>query len=183
MQDRPEIAEAIASLQRLCEVFVLRRRQLAADAGLTEAQWRLLEEIAEEDFMPSLFARRRDCTAAAVSRGLRSLLDRELITTTIAAGDGRQRVYRLTRAGRSALQNLRRGRERAIAAVWNDLDAAALRRFSGFADELAGHLERYAMATPTTPTSSRATSSRATSSRATSSSAATSRGSAGRASR
>jgi DNA-binding MarR family transcriptional regulator len=165
MQDRPEIAEAITSLQRLCEVFVLRRRQLAAEAGLTEAQWRLLEEIAEEDFMPSLFARRRDCTAAAVSRGLRSLLDRALITSAIAPGDGRQRVYRLTRAGRNALGKLRRGRERAIAAVWEDLDAKALRRFSAFADELAGHLERYATAAPTKPTSPGAPTSRGSAAR------------------
>jgi len=165
MQHRPEITDAITSLQRLCEVFALRRRQLAADAGLTEAQWRLLEEIAEEEFMPSLFARRRDCTAAAVSRGLRSLLDRELVTATIAPGDGRQRIYRLTRSGRSALSKLRRGRERAIAAVWEDLDAPALRRFSAFADELTGHLERYAMGDPAksapAPTTSRGNAARA----------------------
>ncbi len=170
MQHRPEIAEAIASLQRLSEVFVLRRRQLAAEAALTEAQWRLLEEIAEEDFMPSLFARRRDCTAAAVSRGLRSLLDRELVTSKIAPGDGRQRVYELTRAGRRALEKLRRGRERAIAAVWEDLDTRALRRFSRFADELTSHLERYAMEAPPKPTprakARRAATSRGTSARA-----------------
>jgi DNA-binding MarR family transcriptional regulator len=145
MQDRrPEIDHAIAALQRLCELFTLRRQQLAADAGLTESEWRLLEEIADEAFMPSMFARRRDCTPAAISRGLRSLLDRRWVTSAIAAGDARQRRYRLTAAGRRVLERLRRERERAIAAVWQGFDAGALRGFVAFAGELADHLESYA---------------------------------------
>ena len=56
------VHRAIEALQRLSELFLGRRRQLAREAGLTESQWRLLEELADEDFMPSLFARRRDCT-------------------------------------------------------------------------------------------------------------------------
>ena len=89
MQDRPEIRQAIAALQRLCELFALRRQQLAA-------------------------------------------------------GDARQRRYRLTAEGRRLLERLRRGRERAIAAVWDGFDAAALRGFVAFAGELADHLEAYA---------------------------------------
>src|SRR5215510_12860101 len=110
MQERLEIHRAIAALQRLCELFALRRQQLAADAGLTESQWRLLEEIADESFMPSMFARRRDCTPAAISRGLRSLLERGWVTAEIASGDARQRRYRLTAEGRRVLDQLRRGR-------------------------------------------------------------------------
>jgi DNA-binding MarR family transcriptional regulator len=146
MQDRgrPEIHQAIAALQRLCELFALRRQQLAAEAGLTESQWRLLEEIADEAFMPSMFARRRDCTPAAISRGLRSLLERKWVTAEIARGDARQRRYRLTADGRRVLDRLRRGRERAIAAVWEGFDARALRGFVSFADELARHLAEYA---------------------------------------
>src|SRR5215813_7238751 len=144
MQERPEIHQAIGALQRLTELFALRRQQLAADAGLTESQWRLLEEIADETFMPSMFARRRDCTPAAISRGLRSLLDRGWVTAEIAARDARQRRYRLTAEGRRVLERLRRGRERAIAAVWEGFDADALRGFVAFAGELADHLEAYA---------------------------------------
>jgi DNA-binding MarR family transcriptional regulator len=144
MQPRPEIHQAIGALQRLCELFALRRQQLAADAGLTESQWRLLEEIADEAFMPSMFARRRDCTPAAISRGLRRLLERDWVTAEIAPGDARQRRYRLTAGGRRVLDRLRRGRERAIAAVWQDFDAAALRGFVAFAGELSDHLESYA---------------------------------------
>ena len=144
MQEPPEIHQAIAALQRLCELFALRRQQLAADAGLTESQWRLLEEIADESFMPSMFARRRACTPAAISRGLRSLLERDWVTAEIASGDARQRRYRLTAQGRRVLDRLRRGRERAIAAVWHDFDARALRGFVSFAGELADHLEAYA---------------------------------------
>ena len=94
--------------------------------------------------MPSMFARRRDCTPAAISRGLRSLQGRGWVTAEIAAGDARQRRYRLTAEGRRLLERLRRGRERAIAAVWDGFDAAALRGFVAFAGELADHLEAYA---------------------------------------
>src|SRR5215831_15893 len=144
MQARPEIHQAIAALQRLYELFALRRQQLAADAGLTESQWRLLEEIADESFMPSMFARRRACTPAAISRGLRGLLDRGWVTVEIASGDARQRRYRLSAEGRRVLERLRRGRERAIAAVWEGFDDDALRGFVAFAGELADHLEAYA---------------------------------------
>ena len=65
---RPEIHRAITGLQRLTDVFRERRRQLAAEVDLSETQWRLLEEVADEHFMPSMFARARDCTPAAVSR-------------------------------------------------------------------------------------------------------------------
>jgi DNA-binding MarR family transcriptional regulator len=161
MQDRPEIRDAIAALQRLSDVFSLRRSQLAAEADLSPAQWRLLEEIADEAFMPSLFARRRDCTPAAVSRGLRSLLDRGLVTSAIGAGDARQRVYRLTAEGRRVLAQLRRGRERAISAVWQGFDPAALRGFVAFADELAEHLEHYAERAPARRPTSRGSGARA----------------------
>ena len=144
MQERPEIHQAIAALQRLCELFAVRRQQLAADAGITESQWRLLEEIADEAFMPSMFARRRDCTPAAISRGLRALLERRWVTAEIAQGDARQRRYQLTAEGRRMLERLRRGRERAIHAVWQGFDPAALRGFVAFAGDLADHLDAYA---------------------------------------
>jgi DNA-binding MarR family transcriptional regulator len=144
MQERPEIHDAIAALQRLTELFALRRQQLAGDAGLTESQWRLLEEIADESFMPSMFARRRDITPAAISRGLRGLLERGWVTVAIASGDARQRRYQLTTEGRRMLDRLRRGRERAIAAVWEGFDAASLRGFVAFAGELADHLDAFA---------------------------------------
>ena len=141
---RPEIHRAIAALQRLSFGFAKRRRQLAAEQGLTEAQWRLVEEVAGEDFMPSMFARRRDCSAAAVSRGLRSLLDEGLVEASIAERDGRQRLYRLTRPGRDRLLRLRRRRERAIAAIWDDFDADELDAFVRFASALSESLESYA---------------------------------------
>jgi DNA-binding MarR family transcriptional regulator len=141
---RPEIHRAIACLQRLSQLFSERRQQLASEVGISESQWRLLEEIAEEHFMPSMFARARDCTPAAVSRGLRGLLERELVSVSIGADDGRQRVYRLTGAGRRILGRLRERRERAIEAVWSRFDAEELGGFVRFSDELADHLEAYA---------------------------------------
>ena len=135
---------AIASLQRLAEVFTERRRQLAAEANLTETQWRVLEEVGGEDFLPSMFARRRAITAAAVSRTLRQLLERELVRATIGAEDGRQRVYRLTAKGRRALERVHDAREAAVREVWATLPTRDLEDFSHFSDRLAKRLEDYA---------------------------------------
>jgi len=135
---------AIAALQRLVEVFQRRRAQLAAGAGLTEAQWHVLEEVGADAFMPSMFARRCQRSAPAVSRVVRQLLDKELIAPLPPRGDGRTRRYGLTAAGRRVLGGLRRSRQRAIDAVWADLDPGALAGFTRFSRELVARLERYA---------------------------------------
>lgn len=139
----PEIHRAIRSLQRLTDLFSERRRQLARAALLSEAQWRLLEEIAGEDFMPSMFARRQDCAPAAVSRTLRQLLERELVEVSISPQDARQRVYQLTAAGRRTLRDLNARRERAIAEVWERFSAGELAEFTRFASALGDGLEEY----------------------------------------
>ena len=99
-KDKPEepLREALAALQRLSDAFARRRGQLARGAELTEAQWRVLEQIAAEDFMPSLFARRQEQTPAAVSKLIRQLLDRGLVEVSISSGDARQRRLRADRA-------------------------------------------------------------------------------------
>jgi len=90
--------DAIANLQRLTDLFQARRAALALAAGLTEQQWEVLERIATEHFMPSLFARHRASSAAAVSRLIRQLLDKRLVSVSARAHDGRQRQYVLTGA-------------------------------------------------------------------------------------
>jgi DNA-binding MarR family transcriptional regulator len=145
---RETVLAAIARLQRLAELFDLRRGQLARDAGLTEAQWRVLEEIATEHFMPSLFARARESTPPAVSRLLRQLADRGLISVAVAKPDARQRRYALTAAGRRLLDRLREARRRAIDAVWMDLPPAQLDAFVRFGDALIPRLEAYAASDP-----------------------------------
>ena len=137
------ILDAIESLQRLTEAFVLRRAQLARSVGLTEAQWRVVEDISTEHFMPSMFARRRECSSAAVSKILRQLLDRKLIRVAIGRRDARQREYSLTTSGKGLVERLRRERARAIDAVWRDLSRSELTRFAAFSDELARRLESY----------------------------------------
>ena len=134
---------AIAGLGRLTDLFQERRRRLAREAGLSEAQWRLLEEIAGEEFMPSLFARRRACTPAAISRTLRGLLEQGLVSVEISAADARQRVYRLTPRGRAILEQLEASRARAIAAVWSQFTPDELAGFRGFTSALCDSLERY----------------------------------------
>ena len=145
---RPEIHRAIETLQELSELFRLRRRQLAAEVGLTESQWQLLEQVAEEHFMPSLFARERDCSPAVVSRGLRSLVDAGLVASTIGESDARHRVYRLTPRGRGVLRRLRKRREQAIAAVWEPLSERELTAFVRTARAIADRMAPLAAQPP-----------------------------------
>ena len=143
---REPLYRAIEGLQRLTELFERRRAQLAREAGLSDAQWRVLDEIGREDFMPSLFARSRETHPAAVSRLLRQLQDRGLVVAKIAAGDGRQREYALTAEGKRVSRQLRRSRERAIDTVWEGLPRAELAQFARFSETLAERLEDYARA-------------------------------------
>jgi len=139
----PGIHRAIRSLQRLTDLFRERRRQLALAVDVSEAQWRVLEEIGDDEFMPSMFARRQDCAPAAVSRTLRQLLDRGMVAVSIAQGDARQRVYRLTPSGRRTLRRLNTSRERAIAAIWEPFSADELEQFIHFSSALGDGLEEY----------------------------------------
>ncbi len=137
------IHQAIATLQRLADLFNQRREQIALGAGLSVRQWGILEEIATEHFMPSLFAQHKSVTAAAVSKLVRSLLERDLIRASIAEGDRRHRSYVLTAAGKRLLDHVRMTRQNAIDAVWADLPVSELKRFAQFGDKLGDRLETY----------------------------------------
>ncbi|MBW2293043.1 MAG: MarR family transcriptional regulator [Deltaproteobacteria bacterium] len=137
------IHRAIAALQRLSDLFGERRDQIAHEAGLSVPQWRILEEIATEHFMPSLFARHRAVTPAAVSKLVRALLERDLVRASIAKGDRRQRTYLLTASGRRLLDRVRQTRQTAIDEVWADLPVSELRDFARFGESLASRLETY----------------------------------------
>jgi len=139
-----EIETAIGSLGRLADLFQGRRAQLARGVGLTVQQWRVLEEISTEHFLPSLFARERECTPAAISKTLRQLLGKDLIRAAISSKDGRRRRYELTGEGRRIIERLRRDRRRAIRAIWSDLPGEEVTRFARFAGELGNRFERFA---------------------------------------
>jgi DNA-binding MarR family transcriptional regulator len=141
--ERTEILESIEVLARLSDAFRARREALAASVGLTEGQWGLLEEISTEHFMPSMFARSRSSSAAAVSKALRQLKERGLVVAALSEADGRQRDYELTAKARELLARLRAEREEAIAAIWAPLDPRDLAAFRAFGSRLASRLEAY----------------------------------------
>jgi len=145
-EDRATVRRAIANLQRLADLLAERRAQLARQAGLTEQQWRLLEEIAAPGFLPSLFARQSEVTPAAVSKVLRQLLDKGLVEVSISGRDARQRQYKPTASGRKALERIEAAREDAVRAIWSTLDRGDVERFADLAEELARRLESYAVA-------------------------------------
>jgi DNA-binding MarR family transcriptional regulator len=138
-----DVHEAVACLGRLTEVFRQRRLELAASVGLTEQQWSVLDEIEQEDFMPSMFARRRESSAAAVSKILRQLQDKELVVVSLSSSDGRQRNYELSPLGSSTLERLRELRQHAIGEVWLEFAADQVVAFTRFGNELIERLERY----------------------------------------
>ena len=135
---------AIACLQRLTDVFQQRRVQLAQSVGLTEQQWAVLEEISSEHFMPSMFAKSRSSSAAAVSKILRQLVDKHLARSKVDSGDGRQRRYELTAKGKSTMAALRQKREHAISAVWTPLGDTELETFTKLGNQLTDRLLSYA---------------------------------------
>ena len=77
--------------------------------------------------MPSLFARRRAVSAAAISRTLRQLLDLGLVEVSISPRDARQRLYRLSTKGRRVLDAVHTEREQAVSCVWKVEDAEGIR--------------------------------------------------------
>ncbi len=138
-----EIHDAVDCLGRLTEVFRQRRLELAASVGLTEQQWSVLDEIEQADFMPSMFARRRDSSAASVSKILRQLQDKELVVVSLSSSDGRQRNYELSPLGSRTLERLRERRQHAISAVWLEFKTDEVAAFTQFGNELIERLERY----------------------------------------
>src|SRR6202166_439612 len=103
---RDPIFQAIEAMTALAELFERRREALARDAGITIEQWRVLEEISTQHFIPSMFAKSRDSSAAAVSKILRQLLDARLVTAAIGRADRRNRSYKLTAKGHRTLAEL-----------------------------------------------------------------------------
>jgi DNA-binding MarR family transcriptional regulator len=138
-----DVHRAVECLGRLTEVFRQRRQELAASVGLTEQQWSVLDEIEQADFMPSMFARQRESSPAAVSKILRQLQDKELVVVSLSSSDGRQRNYELSARGKSTLEQLRERRQHAISEVWLEFDAEAIGAFARFGNELIERLERY----------------------------------------
>jgi DNA-binding MarR family transcriptional regulator len=138
-----QVHAAIACLRRMTEAFARRRQQLALSVGLSEGQWGVLEEIATRHFMPSMFARTRSSSAAAVSKTLRQLLDKSLVSVGLSKSDGRQRAYVLTAKGQHVLRTLRDERELAIEEIWLTLDGDQMRNFVSFGNQLCNRLEHY----------------------------------------
>src|SRR5258708_17597634 len=92
---RDPIFQAIEAMTALAELFERRREALARDAGITIEQWRVLEEILTQHFIPSMFARSRDSSAAAGSEKLRQLLYSGLVFTTVGRADPPNQPYKL----------------------------------------------------------------------------------------
>ena len=127
----------------LAEIFERRREVLARDAGITIEQWRVLEEISTEHFIPvDVRAQPRQLgrcgfenTAPTARRGL--------VSAAIGRDDRRNRSYKLTAKGHRTLAELRASRQAAIEAIWTGFSRDELAAFSTFAIKLSDRIERY----------------------------------------
>ena len=137
--------QAIEQLQKLSELFQQRRVQLAKTVKLTEQQWRVLEEVSTEHFIPSMFARNRESSPAAVSKIIRQLTEKGLINVSISPTDGRQRQYVLTAKGRKMMEAIRVRRLRAIDEIWMHFDQQELEQFNRFSERLIQSIETFAV--------------------------------------
>jgi DNA-binding MarR family transcriptional regulator len=135
--------QAIEHLQKLTELFQHRRVQLAKAVKLTEQQWRVLEEISTEHFIPSMFARNRESSPAAVSKIIRQLTEKGLINVSISSIDGRQRQYVLTAKGKKLMETIRIRRLQAIDSIWMRFDQKELDQFNRFSTRLIKSIETY----------------------------------------
>lgn len=140
LQREGRVHRAIEVLGKLAELFRQRREQLAAEAGLTDQQWEVLEEISTDHFMPTMFAQKRESSAAAVSKIIRQLVDKSFVTVRVASGDARHRDYALTARGRRVIEGLRQSRAEAIERVWLPFPPADLDAFVTFGTTLASRL-------------------------------------------
>lgn len=123
---REKVYKAIEQLRALSHVYMKKRRELAQKVDLTEAQWRMLEEISDEGFMPSLFAAKSDLTKAAVSKILKQLQEQKLVEVSSSEKDGRVKEYQLTKRAAGKLEKLREHRRQAIDAIWMKTDEPLL---------------------------------------------------------
>lgn len=74
--------------------------------GVTLAEWQVLRELADGTAQPGELAARLGLTRSALSRLADRLLDKELISRHIVAGDLRAHRLTLTEAGRSLIPAL-----------------------------------------------------------------------------
>jgi len=138
--------QCVEVLGQLAGLFDERRKQLAEAAGLTVQQWQMLEEVQHEHFMPTMFAEQRSSSAAAVSKILRQLTDKGLITAHVSERDARQRDYVVTSGGKELLTIVRALRQEAIDEVWLKLNSESLEQFLSVGGELVSRLNTLAAA-------------------------------------
>jgi len=90
-----------------------------------------------------MFARQRESTPAAVSKIIRQLIDKGMVSVSVSKADGRQRDYELTEKGQMTMARIRDEHNAAIETIWAKLDIQHVREFDRFASDLSERLEAY----------------------------------------
>lgn len=122
------------ALLRAREVVMERFRPLLLSHGVTEQQWRVLRVLKEaEESDASDLASGASILAPSLSRIIKTLETRGLITTRKDPGDGRRALIRLTVEGRAFIREL----APESAAIYAELEAKVGRqRIEALLDDL-----------------------------------------------
>jgi homoprotocatechuate degradation regulator HpaR len=147
MTDTPHPRETRAALPmallRAREAVMARFRPMLAAQGINEQQWRVVRVLAEGGALDATeLAARANVLAPSLTRMIRAMTDRGLITRGRDAGDGRRVVLTLTARGQALLHEVTPQSEaiyRGIEAeVGLDRVAALLSQLNALTERLEG---------------------------------------------
>jgi DNA-binding MarR family transcriptional regulator len=120
--------------------------------GLTIAQWRIIANLGRAGAMTAgVLAERSNLDKPKVTRALKSLIARGLVSRTAVKGDRRRASIALTARGRTVFRAVGR-----LALAWErelcaSLDPVAMRCFDGAVDELTARARHLAARHETEP--------------------------------
>jgi len=136
--DTPQLEEGLErdtsralaiALLRAREKVVARFRPLLTSEGMTEQQWRVLRVLGEHDTLDASRLAERTCILApSLTRIIRSLEAREMISVARDASDGRRLLLSLAPAGQAILDKLGPASRRIYRDIEEQFGAANVQR-------------------------------------------------------
>lgn len=130
------------ALARAREKVMAPIRQMLADSGITEQQWRVLRVLSEEGSMDASRLADRACLLLpSLTRILQSMSRNGLVTREADKTDRRRQVVQITPAGKQIITD---NQDRAVEIAQGFVDVLGQKRF----DQLIDSLERLEALSP-----------------------------------
>lgn len=130
------------ALLRAREAVMDRFRPMLRDHGVTEQQWRVLRALTAGPAEISALAERCCILGPSLTRILRNLEDRRLLTRRAGPGDARVSVIAITATGRRLIDRVAPHSEAHYAEIEEALGAERLESLYALLEDLEGRLGR-----------------------------------------